>query len=358
MNIGVVDDAGTLFAVVPFLAAWLVGWLLLWRDRPLPLRHAARRPLSVIVPARDEAHALPHLLAPLLAQLAPGDEVIVVDDGSRDGTAAVAIAHGARVVTPPPPPEGWLGKPHACWHGATAATHDLLVFLDADVRPRAGLIDGLAAAVGDDHGALVSVQPWHTPGRASEQLSAWFNVAALAATGRFTPWGARVRPRVAFGPVLALDRATYDRVGGHAAPEVRRAHTEDIALARAVGRVELYSGRDRVAFRMYPGGWRDVVAGWTRSIATGAGAAPRWATLATAAWTWALAAAPFVAWWAYALAVVQWAVVTRRAGRFSPWLALVYPIALAVFVIVVVRSSYRVARRRDVRWKGRDVAAR
>ena len=111
------------------------------------------------MPARDEAQALPHLLAPLLAQLRPGDELVVVDDHSSDGTADVAAAHGAMVVAAPVLPSGWVGKSHACWIGAGATTAPLLVFLDADVRPGPDLLDGLAASIEAD--AVVSVQPWH-----------------------------------------------------------------------------------------------------------------------------------------------------------------------------------------------------
>jgi 4,4'-diaponeurosporenoate glycosyltransferase len=342
----------------PFVVGWAIGWMLLWRPRPLPGGTRERPAISVIVPARNEAHALPALLRGLGDQVTPPDEVIVVDDHSTDDTAAIARAHGAAVVTPPPPPSGWLGKPHACWHGTGAAGNDLFVFLDADVLPRPGLLDGLAAASSARLDALVSVQPWHEPGTAGEQLSLFCNLAAMTGAGSWSVLGRRVRPRVAFGPVIAVPRDVYERVGGHARPDVRAAHTEDIALARAVGEVDLHSGHPHVSFRMYPGGVRELVAGWTRSLASGAGAAPRWAAIATALWMWALAAAPFVGWWAYAAAVVQVGVLGRRAGRFSPWVALAYPIPLLVFVWLGLRSLTRFALRRDVRWKDRSIPAR
>lgn len=89
-------------------------------------------PISVIVPARNEERNLPALLYSLAAQPQPAAEVIVVDDQSRDQTAAIAAAAGAKVVASPGPPAGWTGKNHACHLGAEAAAQPWLLFLDAD----------------------------------------------------------------------------------------------------------------------------------------------------------------------------------------------------------------------------------
>lgn len=372
MNIVHVDDAGSwswLDATVthgPFLVGWLVGWLLLWRTRPLPAlptgAPGTRPAVAVVIPARDEAGALPHLLPPLLRAARTGDEIVVVDDHSTDGTGDVARALGATVVTPPEPAPGWLGKPNACWHGAAATSAPVLCFLDADVRPPEDLLDRIGAAVQAHPDAVVSVQPWHVVERPTEHLSILCNVTALMGVGRFSVIGAHVEPCAAFGPVLALGRDTYERAGGHAHPDVRARHTEDIGMARVVGRAELYTGRPDVAFRMYPGGLPDLVRGWTRSIATGATSVPWWAAIGTAAWIWALAAGWLVGGWpaiaVYAACAWQVWVLGCRAGRFSPLIAALYPIAVVVFVVVFVRSLVALALRRDVTWKSRRIAAR
>jgi dolichol-phosphate mannosyltransferase len=90
--------------------------------------------ISVVIPARDEASLLPLVLGPL--QGAPGViEVIVVDDRSSDATAEVARAHGAVVVDGGELPRAWAGKTWALQQGLVAARGDIVVFLDADVRP-------------------------------------------------------------------------------------------------------------------------------------------------------------------------------------------------------------------------------
>ena len=178
------------------VGGWLGGWWLLFAvpvlaapggrrslDTSETDAHDGARPrLSVIIPARDEAASLPHLLASLVPQLAPGDELIVVDDRSTDATAALAREAGALVIEAPELPDGWTGKSWACHHGAVTATGEVLVFFDADVR----LAPGALSAAVDLHrrqGGLVSVQPYHETERAYERLSALFNVVAFMGVG-------------------------------------------------------------------------------------------------------------------------------------------------------------------------------
>jgi len=83
--------------------------------------------ISIILPAKNEAEGLQKTL-PLLGQLFPGAEVIVVDDGSTDGTALVATGHNARAIASPYS----MGNGAAIKRGVRAATGDILVFMDAD----------------------------------------------------------------------------------------------------------------------------------------------------------------------------------------------------------------------------------
>ena len=354
------DDLASIDAVL-FAVGWLLGWFLLWRPRHLPRATGGptRGPVAVIVPARDEEASLPSLLTPLLAQRRPGDEIVVVDDHSTDATSRIASTAGATVVHPPDLPDGWLGKPHACWVGASATSAPTLVFLDADVRPGPTLLDDLESAVTADPGALVSVQPWHSMDSAGEQASVLANVTALMGCGAFTAVGLRGAATVAFGPVVAVDRSTYRRSGGHADPVVRTMHTEDIGLARAVGRSRLFVGTPTgTTFRMYPGGPADVVRGWSRSIATGARFTPWWLAVATAAWVASLAGGWLAVPLLFPLSAVQVWVLGRRAGSIRPWAAVLFPVLVVAFVAIFLRSAWAVLLRRDVRWKGRPVRAR
>ncbi len=92
--------------------------------------------LSVVIPARDDARFLERALECLDAQTRRPDEVIVVDNGSTDDTAAVARAHGARVLSEPV--QGILRATAA---GFDAATGVVLARIDADSAPPADWLE-------------------------------------------------------------------------------------------------------------------------------------------------------------------------------------------------------------------------
>ena len=108
--------------------------------------------------------------------------------------------------------------------------------------------------------------------------------------------------------------------------------------------------------------------GWTRSIATGARSTRWWLAVATACWLTAIAggwlaggwpwSAPVASAAIYAASAAQVWVLGRRAGSIRLVTALLFPIAVAVFVLIVARSAMALLFRRDVEWKGRRVAAR
>ena len=95
--------------------------------------------MTALIPAKDEESALPECLASVLSQGWPNLEILIVDDRSTDGTAAVALAIAARDVARSrvddrPSTPGWTGKTHALHEAARHARGEWLWFLDADTR--------------------------------------------------------------------------------------------------------------------------------------------------------------------------------------------------------------------------------
>ncbi len=111
--------------------------------------------LSIILPAKNEAGGLRQTL-PRLREIQPDAEIIVVDDGSTDETAAVAIAHGARVLSNPYS----MGNGAAIKRGARAATGDVLIFMDADGQHDPICIDSLLAKMEDGYDMVVGARDW------------------------------------------------------------------------------------------------------------------------------------------------------------------------------------------------------
>jgi 4,4'-diaponeurosporenoate glycosyltransferase len=370
--------------VAALLVAALTGpwWLL--RDlrslRSSGTHRSEAASVSVVIPARDEESALPALLQSLQALAVDVREVLVVDDGSRDATAAVARGAGATVLSAGGPLRGWTGKAWACHVGAEAATGDLLLFLDADTVLAPDALDGLLD-VRDGHPGLVSVQPFHTVARPYEQLSSYFNAVSVLASGAF-----RRRPAgrpMAFGPCLLTSRADYERVGGHRA--VRHEVLDDVQLAVAYRRaglpVRCLVGERSVTMRSYPGGLRQLADGWTKNFASGAAATSPGPAAGAASWIGAHHAVAVgaalsltavatghdvplahgdAALWAVAWVVVAWQLrsTLRRLGSFRWWTWALFPVPLLAFDLVFGRSLVRTLVRRSVRWRGRDVPLR
>ncbi|WP_245650147.1 glycosyltransferase [Millisia brevis] len=362
-------------------------------DRALGIADTTTEVVAICIPARDEADTLPHLLDDLRAQTGPHRlRVIVVDDGSTDGTAAIARARVAgddrfRVETAP---AEVIGKTAACrWAvarletaadaGAGAAdTADVsgdaptvLIFVDADVRlgPEA-----IAAGVAELRRADAELLcPWPTQaaddplGALLQPLLAW----SWSTTLPLRPSEALGLPSmaVACGQFLVFDAAHYRRIGGH--DSVVGEVAEDLAIARAVRRS---GGRTIVRYSpalarctMYRSAG-DVRTGHRRWLAPSTGGAV--GALGAAAHLTTTGLLPVIALLVggdarvrtfgaigYAATVAGRLVVRRaesgrRPGRIDLLSALGHPVAV-IAELALLADSARAHRFGDVEWKGR-----
>ncbi|SCF41277.1 glycosyltransferase [Micromonospora mirobrigensis] len=367
-----------LLAVAALTAhSWLnaTRWLRRPTDRPVEVAE----PVAVLLPLRDEAERVTPCLRSLLAQRGvPGLRIVVLDDGSTDGTADVVRSVAGddprvTLLTGVAPPPGWLGKPHACWQLASRADPAVtaLAFVDADVvlTPYA-----VAAAVTELRAAeatLLSAYPRIVVRSVADRLVQpllqwlWLTFLPLRAMER----SPRPSLAAAGGQFLVVDRAGYLRAGGHAA--VADKVLEDIELARAVkrsgGRIALADGSRLAACRMYET-WPELRDGYTKSLWASFGhpaAAAVVVTLLLALYSAPpllavaalLAGAPAVAGvalTAYLLGVAGRMVCARATGCRAWPDALAHPVSVVVLGWLTGRS-YHLRKRRRLSWRGRPV---
>jgi hypothetical protein len=325
--------------------------------------------VSVLLPVRNEAHQVAACLSSILGQRGIADlEVLVLDDGSIDGTADVVRKVAAddprvRLLSGTPLPPGWLGKTHACAQLSDTARGSALVFVDADVvlAPRA--IAATVALLRESCLDLVSPYPRQIADTPAERLIqpllqwSWLTFLPVGLAER----SSRPSLSAANGQLLAVDTGAYRRAGGHAA--VRGEVLDDIALLRAVkrsgGRGIVADGTHVAACRMYNSGavLRD---GYAKSLWAAFGS-PSKAAAVVGALGLLYVVPPVTALrgsrmglLGYAAGVAGRAAVARRVGGQVWPDSLAHPASIAAFGWLTA-DSWRRKRNGTLQWKGRPL---
>lgn len=359
-----------ILAFVP--AALFLLNLRLYRTPPVPTPPLADA-VSVLIPARDEAAGIAGAVEAALASRGVSVEVVVLDDHSADGTAAVvrAIAERdprVRLESAPELPPGWCGKQHACHVLAGLARHPLLLFVDADVRLAPDGVSRLVGFLRSSGADLVSGLPQEQAGTLMERLLiplVHFVLLGFLPIGRMR---ASLHPSLGAGcGQMFLARAeAYHAAGGHAA--IRASLHDGLMLPRAFRaagrRTDLCDATAIASCRMYRGAaevWGGLAKNATEGLAApglivpatlllGGGQVLPFALLACAGWLppAAVAAAGLAAVLAY---------VPRAAGvvRFGqPILgAALHPLGVSVLLAI---QWYALGRRLlggRPSWRGR-----
>ena len=192
-----------------------------YRD-PSKRKRTSSEAVSVLIPARNEAIGIAATLRTILTTRDMEFEVVVMDDGSTDGTDAAVLSLAEidkrlRLERAPPLPPGWNGKQHACWCLARVARNPILCFVDADVRLRSDCVVRMADFL--DNNSLVSGFP--------EQITGTFLEWMLLSLIHFLLLGflpiSRMRTTtqpglgVACGQFVMVRANDYFASGGHSA---------------------------------------------------------------------------------------------------------------------------------------------
>jgi hopene-associated glycosyltransferase HpnB len=385
-------------------AAWLYLLVLhsgYWRTshRLPPETHGQLPSVTVVIPARNEADMLPACLPSLLSQDYSGRlRVIVVDDDSSDGTAAIAAALGnaaspgpeaaglpaadLTVVATRPTPPGWAGKVWAMAEGVRAADPgaEYILFTDADIAYAPGTVARLARCATAGDFAMVSQMAL------LRTASRWEKVLIPAFVYFFAqlyPFARISRPRArtaaAAGGCMLVRADALAAAGGLS--RIGGARIDDVALGkllkRAGGRCWLGLTTDVTSARSYgqlADIWNMVArSAYTQlhySLAATAGAVlglawlyllPPAAAIAGLVMlgTGASPGASYTAMWLAAAGAGGWLVMAvtylpmLRLYRLSPLRAPSLPLIAALYAAMTADSAVRHLRGRGGEWKGR-----
>jgi chlorobactene glucosyltransferase len=370
---------------LPWILPQIVTFFRLRNSRSLDDESTVRPPepplVSVVVPARNEAHNIERCVRSILTTSYPRLELIVVDDSSTDDTAKAArdAAQGDsrfRIVRNPPLPEGWFGKQWACNTGAAAARGEILLFTDADTHHAPDLVTRSINAMHRTAADMFSVAGRQEMGGFWEKLMQpqIFSILSMRYGGTESVNDSpRVSEKIANGQCIFFTRPAYDSIGGHSS--VRSVVAEDLMLAQTAfargKKLVLMLGVEQLSTRMYAS-LRELMEGWGKNVfAAGLDSVP-FGRAGRAVFPLLLLAPPImqlfplvvlllaaaglvsgaiVVWAAIAATSVLfwWIVVYAQMGE-APFYALAYPLGA---IMLLYLFSGAIVRGRRVTWKGR-----
>jgi len=340
--------------------------------------------LTVLIPARDEAHNLPGCLQSLIAQSEEGFRlgehwhIVVIDDDSTDDTFALATriaeqhsgVHVLRAKALKVERKGFTGKNAALWFGASqdvAHTAKWLLFTDADTLHEPGSTHRAIVEAERHELALLSYSPRQIAANLLQRAVLPLIFSELASTYPPKKVSDPSSPiAAANGQFLLIRRQVYTNVGGHMA--VSSQVLEDVALARLVKRrhpIRLRYAPEAVSARMYRT-TGELVEGWTKNLAMLFGNTLFMAVTMLLNFV-LLIGLPLLIVVLSNLTVLQRALIGlvwlrvifyyfSRVGRSNAPLVdrlLAIP-ALPFFAFLLVRSWQKVNMLKSVTWKGRE----
>jgi len=209
--------------------------------------------ISVMVPARDEEDNIEICLKSLQAQDYPNFEVLVMDDHSSDSTAAIVRRMAAedsriRLFHSEPLPEGWAGKPFACYQLAQRAKGSWFLFVDADTIHAPHMLRGVLPIAIESKTGMLSGFPRQIANSLPQKVA--IPVLYFVIMSWLPIWwlhrSRKPRPSLAIGQFLLFSREAYWKIGGHRA--VKSRIIEDVWLGVEINR----SGSRHIAIDLSP----------------------------------------------------------------------------------------------------------
>jgi chlorobactene glucosyltransferase len=333
--------------------------------------------VSVLIPARNEEENIETCLKSLQKQDYSNFEVLVLDDNSTDRTAELVERMAAkddriRLIRGKPLPEGWAGKPFACYQLAEKAGGSWLLFVDADTTHAPHMLRSTLALALELKPSLLSGFPRQLAESLPEKIG--MPVLYFVIMSWMPLWwlqrSKEPRPSLAVGQFLLFSKEDYWRIGGHKAVGSRI--LEDVWLGvetvRHGGHHIAIDLSSVVSTRMYQG-VREMWEGLVRSIYAIVAISPAALFglliagfvfyLAPFYWLWNAyfsMAAPtdwrYIVIFQVAMIIfMRWLVDNRFKEPFIS--AFVHPVGFSFLILAVMYAGWRLVIGKSVRWKDR-----
>ncbi len=272
----------TLLVLFIFGALSVISGILIFNVFRFPRLATTKNPeelcprVSILIPARDESAVIRETVQSVIAQDYPYFDVMVLDDHSTDRTGDLArtASRKVNVLKGADLPDGWAGKNWACHQLSQAATGEVLIFTDADVRWQPGALRVLVTHMLAEKADLLTIWPTQATVTWSERLTV--PLMAMVVLAYLPIQAVHDHPSSLFaaatGQCMAWRRAAYQQVGGHEA--VRDTVLEDVTQARLVKklglRLRMADSAGWISCRMYTD-WASVRNGYAKNILAGYG---------------------------------------------------------------------------------------
>lgn len=324
--------------------------------------------VSILIPARNEENTIGGLLDDLNGFGYKNLEILVYDDHSEDRTSDIVRLHKAKnqdvgLIKGKELPFGWLGKNHACDCLAREAKGKYLLFLDADVRVKDGLLEKSIFYLMKYRLKLLSIFPKQEMLTTGEKISVpvmnWILVSLLPL------FLIRISGNASFsaanGQFMLFDANEYKRIQPHSL--YRKHRVEDIAIIRHYKETGLKTatllGDEFIRCRMYTG-LKDALNGFSKNVFQFFGNR-MWITIL---FSLATTFTPFLAFFfcgiQEGILIVLLILLLRILVSFASRQPILANVLLAVpqhivFLLIVIKAIANHFNKRLI-WKGRNVS--
>ncbi len=323
--------------------------------------------VSVLIPARNEEKNIAIIIEDILSHDYNNIDIWIYDDMSEDRTLQIIKRYADKdsrinIIQGNEPSAGWLGKNHACHCLSLHAQGEYLLFLDADVNIKKGVIKSAVRHVKKHHLALLSVFPVQKMHSFAEKITVplmnWILLSLLPLI--LTKISSKRSFSAANGQFMFFDADIYHREKFHEKMRLRK--VEDIAIFRYMKtkgyKVQTLLGNKQLACRMYSS-WHDAVHGFSKNVFEFFGGSKiiafLFALLTTFGFLPVLFGLPIIFTIAYFSMVILIRIIISAVSRQNIIHNLVLAPLQQLSFIYVIFKAFKLQKQKATFWKGRNI---